>query len=79
MRGASVDVSVIGVSPFLCCSAQTEEGKNGHDNHDETDEVNDAVHNFLHEMQRYLDKRQMQRYLDKRRAVPINIERPMPL
>jgi len=54
----------------LCCSAQTEEGKNGHDNHDETDEVNDAVHNFLHEMQRYLDKR---------RAVPINIERPMPL
>jgi hypothetical protein len=30
-------------------------------------------------MQRYLDKRQMQRYLDKRRAVPINIERPMPL
>jgi hypothetical protein len=49
MRGASADVSVIGVSPFLCCSAQTEEGKNGHDDHDKTNEVDDAVHDFLHE------------------------------
>jgi hypothetical protein len=49
MRGASVDVSVMGASPFLCYSAQTEEGKNGHDDHDETDKIDDAVHDFLHE------------------------------
>jgi hypothetical protein len=48
MRGARVDVSVIGVSPFVCCSAQTEEGKNGHDDNDKTDEIDDAVHDFLH-------------------------------
>jgi hypothetical protein len=47
MRGASVDVSVMDAPPFLCCSAQTEEGKNGHDDHDETYEVDDAVHNVL--------------------------------
>jgi hypothetical protein len=49
MRGASIEVSVIGASPFFCRSAQTEEGKNEHDDHDETDEVDDAVHNVLHE------------------------------
>jgi hypothetical protein len=43
-----IDVSVIVASPFLCCSAQTEERKNGHDDHDETNEVDDAVHNVLH-------------------------------
>src|SRR5208283_6016032 len=48
MRGARVDVSVIGVSPFLCRSAQTEEGKYGHDDHDKTDEIDDAVHDVLH-------------------------------
>jgi hypothetical protein len=36
------------LSPFLCRSAQTEEGKNGHDDHDEANEVDDAVHNVLH-------------------------------
>ena len=61
MRGASVDVSVIGVSPLLCCSAQTEEGKDEHDDHDKTNDVDDAVHDFLHKC----DGLQ-----DRRRAVP---------
>ena len=68
MRGASVDVSVIGVSPFLCCSAQTEEGKYGHDDHDKTDEIDDAVHDFLHKCDSLSTG-----------VAPINIERPMPL
>jgi hypothetical protein len=39
----------MGASPFWR-SAQTEEGKNGHDDHDKTDEIDDAVHDyFLHE------------------------------
>jgi hypothetical protein len=39
----------MGASPFFCRSAQTEEGKNGHDDHDKTNEIDDAVHDFLHE------------------------------
>ncbi|QGM97291.1 hypothetical protein [Methylocystis parvus] len=44
------DKSVIAAPPFLCCSAQAEEGKNRHDDHDETDKVDDAVHNCLYKI-----------------------------
>ena len=48
MRGGSVGASVMIATPFSCRSAQTEEGKNGHDYHDETNKIDVAVHDVLH-------------------------------
>jgi hypothetical protein len=47
------DKSVITTPPFLCWSAQSEEGKNRHDDHDETDKVYNAVHYCLFKIDRY--------------------------
>jgi hypothetical protein len=49
VRVVGVVVSVMArISLCVCCSAQTEKGKNGHDDHDKTNDVDDAVHDFLH-------------------------------